>query len=169
VPDLGKILSLVVLHETYDIDRLLKVQESVSGASPPNYTKESVGTLYGALGKEGDNTHLGWAFSEAAVRFLCANPEGQTCLMLMPPMRMEIEIVNTSRPSSLCCDVCELGRGVVSDNNASDIILRGHRAYRDGRTSLIATVPFGLLWMEAGNANAAGAVTRDDAVKWDER
>jgi hypothetical protein len=86
------------------IDCLLKVQECVSNACP-NCTKESVGTLYGALGKESGHAYLRWAFSEAAVRFLWANPEGQICLMMMAPRRMEFEVVNTFIPSSLCCDV----------------------------------------------------------------
>jgi len=43
-------------------------------------TKESAGKRYGTSGTKIGNAHLKWAFSEAAVLFLRANPAGQKSL-----------------------------------------------------------------------------------------
>jgi hypothetical protein len=50
-----------------------------------------------------------------------------------------------------------------------DIILHGHIDYRDGRAFHCHYPVRAILDGEAGNANAVGAVNRDDAVKGDER
>jgi transposase len=45
-----------------------------------NCTKESAGKRYGPSGTKMGNAYLKWAFSEAAVLFLRANPAGQNYL-----------------------------------------------------------------------------------------
>ena len=77
VPGIGKILALVILHEIHDIDRLATVQDFVSYARLVKCAKESAGNRHGTSGKKIGNVHLKWAFSEASVLFLRANPKGQ--------------------------------------------------------------------------------------------
>src|SRR6267142_6379328 len=80
VPGIGKILSLVLLYEIHDIARFPRVQDLLSYCRLVTCTKESAGKRYGTSGTKIGNAHLKWAFSEAAVLFLRANPVGQTYL-----------------------------------------------------------------------------------------
>jgi transposase len=53
------------------------VQEFVSYCRLVKWAKESAGKRYGTSGTKSGNAYLQWAFSEAAVLFLRANPAGQ--------------------------------------------------------------------------------------------
>lgn len=76
VPGIGPTLSLVLLYEIQTIERFERVQEFCSYARLVKCAHESMGKKSGrSWGKIG-NVHLKWAFSEAAVLFLRANPEG---------------------------------------------------------------------------------------------
>ena len=80
VPGIGKILSLVLLYEIQHIDRFPRVQEFASYCRMVKCAKESNGKRSGTSGAKIGNAHLKWAFSEAAVLFLRANPAGQKFL-----------------------------------------------------------------------------------------
>jgi transposase len=80
VPGIGEILSLVLLYEIHDIQRFPRVQEFVSYCRLVKCAKESAGKRYGTSGTKIGNAYLKWAFSEAAVLFLRANPTGQKYL-----------------------------------------------------------------------------------------
>jgi transposase len=80
VPGIGKILSLVLLYEIYDIHRFPCVQDFASYCRLVKCAKESAGTRLGTSGKKIGNAHLKWAFSEAAALFLRNNPNGQRLL-----------------------------------------------------------------------------------------
>ena len=80
VPGIGKILSLVLLYEMHAIDRFPRVQDFVSYCRLVKCAKESAGKRYGTSGTKIGNAYLKWAFSEAAVLFLRANPAGQKYL-----------------------------------------------------------------------------------------
>jgi len=77
VHGIGKILALVILYEIHDIERFPTVQDFVSYARLVKCAKESAGKRHGTSGKKIGNVHLKWAFSEASVLFLRANPKGQ--------------------------------------------------------------------------------------------
>jgi len=66
VPGIGKILSLVLLDENYDIRRFPRVQNFASYARSVKCSKESGGKRLGTSGQKIGNAHLKWAFSEAA-------------------------------------------------------------------------------------------------------
>jgi transposase len=80
IPGVGKILALVLLYEIHDIHRFPRVQEFVSYCRLVKCAKESAGKRYGASGTKIGNAYLKWAFSEAAILFLRANPAGQKYL-----------------------------------------------------------------------------------------
>ncbi len=73
---IGKVLSLIILYEIHDIHRFPRVQDFVSYARLVKCSKESAGKRRTGSGQKIGNAHLKWAFSEAAVLFLRANPEG---------------------------------------------------------------------------------------------
>jgi transposase len=77
VSGIGKILALVILYEIHDIKRFPTVQDFVSYSRLVKCAKESAGKRHGTSGKKIGNVHLKWAFSEASVLFLRANPKGQ--------------------------------------------------------------------------------------------
>jgi transposase len=77
VPGIGEILSLVLLYEIHDIQRFSRVQDFVSYCRLVKCAKETAGKRYGTSGSKIGNAYLTWAFSEAAVLFLRANPVGQ--------------------------------------------------------------------------------------------
>jgi transposase len=79
-PGVGKILALVLLYEIHAINRLPRVQEFVSYGRLVKCAKESAGKRYGTSGAKIGNAYRKWAFSEAAVLFLRANPAGQKSL-----------------------------------------------------------------------------------------
>ena len=80
IPGVGKILALVLLYEIHDINRFPRVQEFVSYCRLVKCAKESAGKRYGTSGAKIGHADLQWAFSEAAVLFLRANPAGQKSL-----------------------------------------------------------------------------------------
>lgn len=80
VPGIGTILALVLLYEIHDIDRFPRVQDFVSYCRLVKCAKESAGKRYGTSGTKIGNADLKWAFFEAAVLFLRANPVGQKYL-----------------------------------------------------------------------------------------
>jgi transposase len=80
VPGIGEILSLVLLYEIHDIQRFPRVQDFVSYCRLVTCVKESAGKRYGTSGTKMGHAYLKWAFSEAAVLFLRANPAGQKYL-----------------------------------------------------------------------------------------
>jgi transposase len=80
IPGVGKMLALVLLDEIHDIHRFPRVQEFVSSCRLVKCAKESAGTRYGTSGTKIGHAYLTWAFSDAAVLFLRANPAGQKYL-----------------------------------------------------------------------------------------
>ncbi len=72
----GPILGLVLLYEIHDIDRFPRVQEFASYSRLVRCPHESAGKRSGRTRRKIGNVHLKWAFSEAAVLFLRANPKG---------------------------------------------------------------------------------------------
>ena len=80
VPGIGKSLSLVLLYEIHDLDRVPRVQDCVSSGRLVQCAKESAGTRLGTAGKKIGHAHRTWAFSEAAALFLRNHPEGQRML-----------------------------------------------------------------------------------------
>jgi transposase len=80
VPGIGELLSLVLLDEIHDIQRFPRVQDFASYGRLVTCAKESAGKRYGTSGTKIGNADLTWAFSEAAVLFLRANPAGQKYL-----------------------------------------------------------------------------------------
>ena len=77
VPGIGEILSLVLLDEIHDIQRFPRVQDVVSYCRLVTCAKASAGKRDGTSGTKIGHAYLQWAFSEAAVLFLRANPAGQ--------------------------------------------------------------------------------------------
>jgi transposase len=73
---IGQVLSLTILYEIHDIHRFPTVQDFTSYSRLVKCARESAGKRQGSSGKKIGNVHLKWAFSEAAVLFLRANPEG---------------------------------------------------------------------------------------------
>jgi transposase len=76
VHGIGATLGLVILYEIQSIDRFARVQEFCSYARLVKCQHESSGKRSGKSWSKIGNVHLKWAFSEAAVLFLRANPEG---------------------------------------------------------------------------------------------
>ena len=68
------------LYEIHDITRFDRVQEFASYARLVKGQKQSGGKTLGTSGAKMGNVHLKWAFSEAAVLFLCHNTEGKHLL-----------------------------------------------------------------------------------------
>jgi transposase len=77
VHGIGPILALVILYEIHVIQRFPTVQNFASYSRLVKCSKESAGKLYGFSGNKIGNAFLKWAFSEAAVLFLRANPPAQ--------------------------------------------------------------------------------------------
>jgi transposase len=104
VHGIGRILSLVILYEIHDIRRFPRVQDFVSYARLVKCARESAGRRYGTSGGKIGNVHLKWAFSEAAVLFLIANPEGMK-------YKQKLEKKH-GKPKSLSILAHRLGRAV---------------------------------------------------------
>jgi transposase len=104
VHGIGKVLSLVIFYEIQDIHRFPTVQDFASYSRLVKCAKESAGKRYGSSGGKIGNAHLKWAFSEAAVLFLRANPEG-----LKYKQRLEKKHGKSKAPSILAH---KLGRAV---------------------------------------------------------
>ena len=77
IPGVGKILAMTMLYEIHDIGRFERVQNFASYARLVKCEKSSSGKRLGTSGDKIGNVHLKWAFSEAAVLFLRANPPAQ--------------------------------------------------------------------------------------------
>jgi len=80
VPGIGKVLALTILYEIHNVTRFDRVQEFASYARLVKGKKQSGGKTLGTSGGKMGNVHLKWAFSEAAVLFLCRNAEGKRLL-----------------------------------------------------------------------------------------
>jgi transposase len=80
VPGLGKILSLVRLSASHQIDRFPRGQDVASSGRLGKCAQASAGKRSGTSGTTIGQAHLKGAFSEAAVFFLRDNPAGQQCL-----------------------------------------------------------------------------------------
>jgi transposase len=70
----------VLLYASHAITRFPRVQDFLSYCRLVTCTKASAGKRYGTSGTKIGNAHLTWAFSEAAVLLLRANPAGQKSL-----------------------------------------------------------------------------------------
>ena len=68
---------MTILYEIHDIDRFERVQNFASYSRLVKCEKSSSGKRLGTGGNKIGNVHLKWAFSEAAVLFLRANPPAQ--------------------------------------------------------------------------------------------
>jgi len=101
---IGKVLSLTILYEIHDIHRFPRVQDFVSYARLVKCPKESAGKRRTGPGQKIGNAHLKWAFSEAAVLFLRANPRG-----LKYKQRLEKKY---GKPKALSLLAHRLGRAV---------------------------------------------------------
>lgn len=77
VPGIGKILALTILYEIHDIERFPTVGDFASYARLVKCAHVSAGKTSGYGGTKMGNPHLKWAFSEAAVLLLRANPRGK--------------------------------------------------------------------------------------------
>ena len=77
VPGIGQILALVIFYEIQDITRVPRVQDFVSYCRLVKCAKESNGKRLGTSGKKIGNSHLRWAFAEAAILFLRQNQLGK--------------------------------------------------------------------------------------------
>jgi transposase len=80
VPGIGELLRLGLLYDIHDIQRFPRVQDFVSSCRLVQCAQESAGKRYGPSGTKIGNAYLTWAFSEAAVLFVRANPAGQKYL-----------------------------------------------------------------------------------------
>lgn len=77
VNGVGDIIGLTLLYEIHDILRFETVQGFMSYSRLVKCLKTSDGKPKGVGCSKRGNHHLKWAFSEAAVLFLRANPQGQ--------------------------------------------------------------------------------------------
>jgi transposase len=77
VPGIGKMLRLVRLDESHDMDRFPRGQDGVSSGRLVKSAKASAGKRLGTSGKHIGHAPLQWAFSEAAAVCLRQNPAGQ--------------------------------------------------------------------------------------------
>ena len=80
VPGIGEILSLGRLYEMHESQRFPRVQDFVSYCRLVQCANASAGQRYGTAGATIGHAYRTWAFAEAAVRFLRANPAGHTDL-----------------------------------------------------------------------------------------
>ena len=74
VPGIGKILSLVRLYESHDVNRFPRGQDFVSYCRLGQCARESAGKRSGTSGAKIGKAHLKWAFAEAAVLCLRDQP-----------------------------------------------------------------------------------------------
>jgi len=71
---------MTMLYEIHEIERFERVQNFASYSRLVKCEKSSSGKRLGTGGAKIGNVHLKWAFSEAAVLFLRANPPAQKFL-----------------------------------------------------------------------------------------
>jgi transposase len=79
-PGIGESLRLGLLYAIHAIHRFPRGQDCVSSCRLVKGAKDSAGKRDGLSGAKLGNAYLKWAFSEAAVLFLRANPAGQKSL-----------------------------------------------------------------------------------------
>jgi transposase len=70
IPGVGKVLALVLLYEVHDVKRFAGVGQFLSYCRLVRCAHESAGKVLGSGGKKIGNSHLRWAFGEAACLFL---------------------------------------------------------------------------------------------------
>jgi transposase len=70
IPGVGKVLALILLYETHDVQRFENAGQFLSYARLVRCMHESAGKKLGTGGKKIGNAHLRWAFAEAACLFL---------------------------------------------------------------------------------------------------
>src|SRR5262249_52038293 len=74
IPGVGKILALVLLlYEIHDVKRFASVGQFLSYCRLVRCEHESAGKVLGEGGRKIGNSHLRWAFGEAACLFLRAS------------------------------------------------------------------------------------------------
>lgn len=104
VNGIGDIVGLTLLYEIHDIRRFDSVQGFMSYSNLVKCWKTSDGKTKGAGGSKRGNHHLKWAFSEAAVLFLRANPNGQALHSRL--------VKKHGKPLALAILAAKLGRAV---------------------------------------------------------
>jgi transposase len=77
VPGSGQLLALVLVSESQDLARFPRVPDFVSYCRLVKCATESNGKRLGTAGKKIGNSHLRWAFAEAAILFLGQNQLGK--------------------------------------------------------------------------------------------
>ena len=77
IPGIGETLAMTIHYEVPDFDRFDTVQQFASYSRLVAPRGESSGKLGSSRGRKQGNVHLKWAFSEAAVLMLRANPRAQ--------------------------------------------------------------------------------------------
>ncbi|MCL4837764.1 MAG: IS110 family transposase, partial [Thermoanaerobaculia bacterium] len=77
IPGIGETLAMTIHYEVPDFDCFDTVQQFASYARLVAPRGESSGKLGGSRGRRQGDVHLKWAFSEAAVLLLRANPRAQ--------------------------------------------------------------------------------------------
>jgi transposase len=80
IPEVGKLLALVLRYEIHDIQRFPRVQEFVSSCCLVKWAQESAGKRDGTSGTKSGHAYRTWAFSEAAGLVLRKHPAGQNYL-----------------------------------------------------------------------------------------
>jgi transposase len=81
VSGIGRILALTIIYEIGHIERFNSVQNFASYARLVKCKAESAGKSYGTQGNKIGNSHLKWAFSEAAVLYLRGNDKAKNYLL----------------------------------------------------------------------------------------
>jgi transposase len=115
VPGIGKMLSLVLLYESHDINRFPRVQDGVSSCRLVQCAKESAGKRLGTSGTKIGNAHLKWAFAEAVVWFLRDHPAAQKYLTRLEKKHDKGKALTV--PSITCSNARWLSRGRRSSND----------------------------------------------------
>ncbi len=77
VPGIGQMLARVLRYESQDSARFPRMQDFVSSCRLVQYAKESNGKRLGTSGKKTGNSHLRWAFAEAAILFIRQSQPGK--------------------------------------------------------------------------------------------
>jgi hypothetical protein len=77
VPGIGTMLSLVLLDDIHQLNRVPSVQDVVSSCRLVTWATSAAGTRLGTAGATSGHAHLQWAFAEAAVLCLSDHPAAQ--------------------------------------------------------------------------------------------